>query len=168
MRQCLKSNFTQKKQLLTPHSFRHLAGILHKGLNLNAKLVGAETVLEMATINGARALGLENEIGSIEVGKKADFIVVNPKGLHCAPYDEEEIRRGGLDPVTVAVYSCTGRDVDMVVVDGVVCVENGELVGMDEGVIIEDARRSIKGIRERAGVKNDNGRTWKCVDEVTR
>lgn len=145
----------------------HLAGILHKGFNHNAKLVGAETVLEMATINGARALGLNDDIGSIEVGKKADFIVVNPKGLHCAPYDAEEIGSGGLDPVTTVVYSCTGRDVEMVVVDGVVRVDNGELLGMDERVIIEEARRSVKGIRERAGVKIGSGRTWKCVDEVT-
>ena len=135
---------------------------------MNAKLVGAETVLEMATINGARALGLEKDIGSIEVGKKADFIVVDPKGLHCAPYNEFEIQDGGLDPVTVAVYSCTGRDVEMVVVDGIVLVENRALVGVDEDVIIEDAKKSIKGIRKRAGIKKGSGRTWNCVDEVTQ
>lgn len=145
----------------------HLAGILHKGHSLDATLVGAEKVLEMATINGARALGLEEDIGSIEVGKKADFIVVNPQGLHCAPFDEEEIKNGGLDPVTVLVYSCTGRDVEMVVVDGQVLVEDGKLVKQDEKDIMDAARKSVKGIRDRSGVSNGNGKTWKYVGEVT-
>jgi cytosine/adenosine deaminase-related metal-dependent hydrolase len=103
----------------------HLAGILYKGVNLDAGVVGAETVLEMATINGARALGLEKEIGSLEVGKKADFVVVDPGRLHAAPFDEGQIVCGGVSPVTTVVYSCTGADVEMVVVDGEVLVRGG-------------------------------------------
>jgi cytosine/adenosine deaminase-related metal-dependent hydrolase len=140
----------------------HLAGILHKGANLNASLVGAETVLEMATINGARALGLEKEIGSIEVGKKADFVVVRP-GLGAAPWDEEQVKEGGLDPMTAVVYSCTGRDVEMVIVDGEVLVNEGKLVRMNEKEVVEAARKSIKGIRERSGVKAVNRKGWKYV-----
>ncbi|PMD29125.1 5-methylthioadenosine/S-adenosylhomocysteine deaminase n1 [Hyaloscypha variabilis F] len=140
----------------------HLAGILHKGANLDAKLVGAETVLEMATINGARALGLEREIGSIEVGKKADFVVVRP-GLNAAPWDEGQVVDGGLDPMTVVVYSCSGSDVEMVVVDGEVLVEDGKLVKMDEGEIVEAAKKLIKGIRERSGIKAVNRKGWKYV-----
>ena len=140
----------------------HLAGILHKGANLNATLVGAETVLEMATINGARALGLEKEIGSIEVGKKADFVVVNP-GLGAAPWDEGQVKEGGINPMTAVVYSCSGRDVEMVVVDGEVLVEGGKLVRVDEGEIVEAAKRSIRGIRERSGIKAVNRKGWKYV-----
>jgi cytosine/adenosine deaminase-related metal-dependent hydrolase len=141
----------------------HLAGIIHKGTNLDAGLVGAETVLEMATINGARALGLEKDVGSIEVGKKADFVVVNPGGLHAAPFEETQVLEGGVDPMTTVVYSCTGANVEMVVVDGEVLVSAGNLVKMDENGIIEAAKKSIKGIRERSGIKAVNRKGWKYV-----
>lgn len=77
----------------------------------------------MVTINGAKALGLDQEIGSLEVGKKADFVALGVGGLHCAPFDPAQLLEGGLDPVTTVVYSCTGADVEMVVVDGKVLVE---------------------------------------------
>jgi cytosine/adenosine deaminase-related metal-dependent hydrolase len=141
----------------------HLAGIIHKGANLDAALVGAETVLEIATISGARALGLEKDIGSIEVGKKADFVVVNPGGLHAAPFDEAQVLEGGLDPMTAVVYSCTGTDVEMVVVDGEVLVSDKQLVKLDENEIIEAAKKSTKGIRERSGVKSVNRKGWKYL-----
>jgi cytosine/adenosine deaminase-related metal-dependent hydrolase len=141
----------------------HLAGIVHKGANHNAALVGAEQVLEMATINGARALGLENETGSLEVGKKADFVVINPKGVHCAPWDERQVSDGGIDPMTVVVYSCSGTDVEMVCVDGECLVEGGKLVKWDESVLLEDARRAVKGIRERSGIKVARRKGWKYV-----
>lgn len=141
----------------------HLVGIIHKGSQNDAGLVGAETVLEMATINGARALGLDKDIGSLEVGKKVDFVVVNPGGLHAAPYSEEQVLSGGVDPMTTVVYSCTGADVEMVVVDGEVLVKDGKLVNMDEEEIIKAARKSVKGIRERSGVKAVNRKGWKYI-----
>jgi cytosine/adenosine deaminase-related metal-dependent hydrolase len=141
----------------------HLAGILHKGANLDAGLVGAEAVLEMATINGARALGLEKDVGSLEVGKKADFVVVNPGSLYAVPWDEEQVLHGGVDPMTTVVYSCTGADVEMVVVDGECLVMGGKLLKMDESQIVEAAKKSIQGIRERSGVKNVSRKGWKYV-----
>jgi len=141
----------------------HLAGIIHKGANNNAALVGAESVLEMATINGAIALGLEKDIGSLEIGKKADFVVLNPGALRTAPFDEEQIEDGGVDPMTIVVYSCTGADVELVCVDGEVLVENGQLVRMNELEIVEAAQKAIKGIRERSGVRSVNRRGWKFI-----
>ncbi|KAF4632595.1 hypothetical protein G7Y89_g5532 [Cudoniella acicularis] len=141
----------------------HLAGILHKGVNLNARLICAEEALEMATINGARALGLEKKIGSLEVGKKADFVVVDPGGLHAAPFDEGQVLGGGVSPVTAVVYSCTGKDVEMVVVDGEVLVRGGKLVRVDEEEILVAARKSIGEIRERSGIKAVNRKAWKYV-----
>jgi cytosine/adenosine deaminase-related metal-dependent hydrolase len=130
----------------------HLAGIIHKGVTRNASVLPAEQVLEMATINGAKALGLEEEIGSLEVGKKADFVVINAKGLHAAPYAPFQ-EAGGVHPVTIVVHSCGGSDVEMVVVDGVVVVENGVLLSADEEDIKHRAREAASKIRMRSGIQ---------------
>ena len=108
-----------------------LAAIIHKAVTLDPLIVPAETVLEMATINGARALGLEQEIGSLEVGKKADFVVINLNRLHTTP---------SLNPISTLVYAATGGEVDMVVVDGQIVVEQGQLLTMDEDEVMEQAR----------------------------
>lgn len=141
----------------------HLAGILHKGANHNASLVGAMEVLEMATINGALALGLQKDIGSLEVGKKADLVVVDPGGLHAAPFDATQILEGGIDPVTVVVYSCTGSDVDMVVIDGKVLVEGGILTTIDEEDVKRRAREVIGRIRTSSNVRAKASSTWKYI-----
>ncbi|KAL2814863.1 hypothetical protein BDW59DRAFT_177798 [Aspergillus cavernicola] len=133
----------------------HLASILHKGANHDASLIPAETALEMATINGARALGLETEIGSLEVGKKADLVLVDPYGrggVGAAPWDWEDIGGGGVTAVTTVVHGCTGRDVGVVMVDGVVVVRDGEMVkgGREgEGEVVRQARMAVRGIRGR-------------------
>jgi len=129
----------------------HLASILHGGVRENAGVLSAYDVLEFATINGARALGLEAEIGSLEVGKKADVVVVAPKGVACAPWDPVEQSTGGMDPVTVLVHS-SGTNTEIVIVDGQLLVSDGKLVHIDEDVAIKKAKNSIVGIRERSGV----------------
>lgn len=141
----------------------HLAGIIHKGANYNASLIVATEVLEMATINGAIALGLEKEVGSLEVGKKVDLVVVDPSGLHAAPFDAAQILTGGIDPVTVVVYSCTGSDVDTVMVNGKVLVEEGKLITMDEEDIKRRAREVIGRIRTSSNVRARALSTWKYV-----
>jgi len=105
--------------------------------------VPAETVLEMATINGARALGLEHEIGSLEAGKKADLVVIDLNCLHTTP---------SMNPVSTLVYAATGGNVDMVVVDGQVVVEQGNLLTMDEDEIIEQAHQHAGQLYRRAGI----------------
>ncbi|EOA88849.1 uncharacterized protein SETTUDRAFT_106210 [Exserohilum turcica Et28A] len=129
----------------------HLASILHGGVRQTAGALSAYDVLEFATINGARALGLERDIGSLETGKKADIVVVEPKGVSSAPWSAAEQGTGGMDPVTVLVHS-SGADVDMVMVDGQVLVRNGKLLGIDENAIMQRARASVAGIRQRSGV----------------
>jgi cytosine/adenosine deaminase-related metal-dependent hydrolase len=140
----------------------HLAAILHSGVRETAGVLTAYHVLEMATINGARALGLEKDIGSLEVGKQSDFVIVNP-GLHSAPWDSEEFLNGGMDPVTVLVHSCTGADVEMVVVDGQTLVEGGKLVAVDEQDLVRRAKIAVAGIRKRSkvGARNHMGLSYR-------
>lgn len=138
----------------------HLASILHKGNTMDASTIGAHEALEMATIHGAKALGLDDEIGSIEVGKKADLVVLNPNGVWSAPWTHESVHHGGIDPVSLVVGNCTGRDVTHVFVDGQILVEETELFIADEDAIIEAARHAIKGIQERSGVQATRKAGW--------
>jgi len=120
-----------------------LAAVIHKARTLDPLVVPAETVLEMATINGARALGLADEIGSLEAGKKADFVVLNldRAGLTPSP-----------NPVSTLVYAARGSDVDTVVIDGQVVVEDGRLLTLDEEAVLVEARQRAAEVYARAGV----------------
>ncbi|KAI4648127.1 hypothetical protein J4E93_004538 [Alternaria ventricosa] len=140
----------------------HLASILHGGVRQNAGVLSAYDVLEFATINGARALGLEEEIGSLEVGKKADIVVVEPKGVSCVPWDANEQASGGIDPITVLIHS-SGADVDIVLVDGQLLVSNGKLLHIDEEAIIQKAKKSVADIRKRSDVGARNHMSLKYI-----
>jgi cytosine/adenosine deaminase-related metal-dependent hydrolase len=133
----------------------HLASILHCGVRQDATVLSAYDVLEMATINGARALGLEDRIGSLEVGKKADVVVVAPKGVSSAPWKADQVSSGGMDPVTALVHG-SDLEVQVVLVDGGCLVDNGQLVDLNEDAITTRARESIEGIRGRSKVSARN------------
>jgi cytosine/adenosine deaminase-related metal-dependent hydrolase len=107
-----------------------LASLIHKPRSGPA-MMSAQQVLEMATVNGARALGLEDELGSLEPGKKADLIVVRPDGAHATP--------AGNDVVSTLVYSARSTDVRDVIVDGRVLMRERELLTMDEASVLRAA-----------------------------
>lgn len=102
-----------------------------------------ETVLEMATINGAKAMGLEDEIGSIEVGKQADFVALDMHTPRLTPAP---------DPVSAIVCAGSGSDVDTVVIGGEILVEAGQVLSMDEARILEEANQRARKVYERAGI----------------
>lgn len=120
-----------------------LAAIIHKARTLDPLTVPAESVLEMATINGAKALGLEKEIGSIEVGKRADLVLVDTKELNLTPT---------YNPVSNIIYAANGSNVDTTIVNGQILVSGGTLLTIDEEPIIEKAREQGMKLIERAGV----------------
>jgi cytosine/adenosine deaminase-related metal-dependent hydrolase len=130
---------------------QRLAGMLHKVSTMNPTSVPAETVMEMATINGAKALGLASSIGSLEVGKKADFAVIDMRAAHLQPWH---------NPVSAVVYAGTGRDVDLVVVNGKEVVRGGQLLTMDEEVVWKEAARRSKEVVTRAGLTKEVSARW--------
>ena len=107
-------------------------------------MVPAETVLEMATINGAKAMGLEDQIGSIEAGKRADFIVIDMDAPHLTP---------AWDPVSTIAYAATGADVDTVVIDGKIVMEHRQVRTLDEQAILEEVRARYRAVGERGGLQ---------------
>lgn len=122
-----------------------LASLLPKAVHGDPSLVPAERIIEMATIIGAKAIGKEKEIGSLEVGKKADFISINLSDkLYAQPMR---------DPVSMVVYIATGSDVETVVVNGKVVVKDGELLTLDEQEIIKEANIHGEEVRKRAKIE---------------
>jgi 5-methylthioadenosine/S-adenosylhomocysteine deaminase len=100
----------------------HLASIVNKCVNKDAVSVPAETAIKMATINGAKALGIEKDLGSLEVGKKADIILIDLKKPHLCPLN---------NPLSAICYSAQSSDVHTVMVDGKILMENYELTTID-------------------------------------
>ena len=113
----------------------YLAAVLYKDSRQDVSQVPAEKALEMATIDGARALGLEKEIGSVEEGKKADLVLFDTRRPEW---------RSIFNPVNNLVYNADGRSVHTVVVDGRVVVEEGKPNFVDEWELIQ----KVQGIGE--------------------
>lgn len=115
----------------------HVAAIIHKGANRDPKTVPAKTVLEMATINAAKALGLDKMIGSIAIGKKADLVVLNLElGLQGTPLH---------DIYSMIVYSLDQSFVESVMVNGSWVYYNKEFTTID----IDQLREKVQETRER-------------------
>lgn len=122
-----------------------VASILQKERRMDPTLAPASKVLRMATIDGARALGLEEEIGSLEPGKKADLTLVNLNKLHMVP-----VMSGEFYNVTHnLVYATVPSDVEHVMVDGKWVVRDGVLVNADEDEIIQKGTAAAKSLLER-------------------
>jgi 5-methylthioadenosine/S-adenosylhomocysteine deaminase len=103
----------------------------------------ARQALELATIEGAKALGLDAEVGSLEIGKRADLVVVRLDGPHVEP---------GGDAYSRLVYGCTARDVMHVFVNGEHLVRHGEHTRLDRERVLSKARSQVKRLVARASV----------------
>jgi 5-methylthioadenosine/S-adenosylhomocysteine deaminase len=114
----------------------YLVTVLYKDARQTTAVIPPETALEMATINGAKALGLEHDIGSIEVGKKADLVLFDTQRPEW---------RSLFNPINNLVYNADGRSVHTVLVDGRVVVRDHQPVYVDERELI----RKVQGIGER-------------------
>lgn len=112
------------------------AAYLQKVNTMEPTSIKAYDILKMATIEGAKVLGLNEEIGTLEVGKKADMIFIKTDKLHLCPEN---------DICTNIVYSANGADVDTVIVDGKVIMQNRKMINLDE----KEVMRQVKKIAKR-------------------
>jgi len=108
-----------------------------------ATAMEAETVFRLATIEGARALHLENVIGSIEAGKKADLVLINLDGAAQSVFDGDE------NVYSRLVYSASGNDVKYVMIDGKWIVKNSKSKIYDPKEIISEAKTELKKLLRR-------------------
>jgi len=117
------------------------AAKLHKVFTGDPKVVPAEAAFEMATSRGARALHMENMIGSIEVGKRADIVIVDFDDLNQTPY---------YNVYSTLVYATKANDVRTVIINGRVVMRDRRLLTLNESVIKKDAnayrRKIIKSL----------------------
>jgi 5-methylthioadenosine/S-adenosylhomocysteine deaminase len=114
-----------------------------QAMRLEPGALPARRALWMATRNGARALGLEDEIGSIEVGKRADLVLIDAGATHATPAP---------DPFSTIVYASRPGDVRMTMVDGRLLVRDGVATGLDAGRIAADAAHQARRLAQRAGL----------------
>jgi len=115
----------------------NVAAKLHKVNTLDPTIMDARTVLKMATIEGAKAIGLDKKIGSIEIGKLADLIVIDTNSPHLVPM---------YDPVSHIVYTICGSDVRDVFIGGKMIIKNKKLLTIDIAEVMKKASRLGKKI----------------------
>ena len=123
-----------------------LAALFNKIKYQDPECVPAWRALRMATRDGAKALGLEDKVGSLRPGKRADFIAVDLHAPTMMPVYTEPMR----NIVPNLVYSARGNEVSLVCVEGQILLENGKLQTMDEETIIADAQACVPELAARA------------------
>ena len=116
------------------------ASLLQKVSTLDPKVLNSDEAIAMGTIKGAEALGLDSEIGSIEVGKKADIILIDTNSANMVP-DSSSLSSN-------IIYSANGSNVDTTICNGKVLMENKKLTVLDEDEIYAKARQAIKELKE--------------------
>ena len=115
------------------------AAKLHKVAMLDPTVMDAKTAMRMATINGAKALGMGHLVGSLEVGKKADIILIGLNRPHLTPL---------YNAYSHMVYAAGGADVDTVVINGKVVMENRRLLTIAEADVMNEVRKIAVGVKK--------------------
>ena len=114
-----------------------MAAKLHKLNTMDTTVMDAMTVLRMATIEGAKAIGMESLTGSLEEGKKADIIVVDVKKPHLTPM---------YNPYSHLVYAARGNDVVHTMINGILVMEGRKLLGLEIDEIMGRAREKSRDV----------------------
>jgi 5-methylthioadenosine/S-adenosylhomocysteine deaminase len=130
------------------------AALLQPLRTLDAKAIRAEQVLEMATINGAKALMIDHMVGSIEVGKRADIIVVDYWQPHLKPLN---------NPVSHLVYSAMGSDVKHSIIDGKLVMFDRKILTFNVDEVLRKADEAARNLYERAGICREPDTIWPII-----
>jgi 5-methylthioadenosine/S-adenosylhomocysteine deaminase len=130
------------------------AALMQKGFHQDATIITAEKVMELATIDGARAVGLEKEIGSIEVGKKADLVVIDFNNAFMTPIHH---------PVSAIVYSALGNEVTTVMIDGQFVMKGGVVTLVNEAAVRKQAQIKADDLARRSGSDKFKKRPWRSM-----
>ncbi len=120
-----------------------LAALIHKPVAKNPLVVNAEDVIEMATLGGTVAMGIDGAVGSLESGRLADVILIDMHELGLTP---------AVNPVSNLVYSGSGQSVDTVIVNGRILMRNKQLLTLDVETVMNNARTHIVDLLERADI----------------
>jgi 5-methylthioadenosine/S-adenosylhomocysteine deaminase len=130
-----------------------MAAVQYKDARQDPRQIPAETALEMATLMGARAFNLGDELGSIEVGKKADLVL----------FDTQRPEWQALfNPINNLVYSADGRSIHTVVVDGRVVIHSYRQSFVDESQLYQKVQEIGESLQARTGITFPRGR-WPIV-----
>ena len=121
-----------------------LAACIHKVRLYDPMTMSAETVLQMATVGGARAIGAEDRLGTLEQGKLADIALVNLDSVHMVPNNNF---------ISDLVYAGCGADVDTVIIDGRVVMEQRNVKTLNEHEIVQQARERAGALLNRTDLK---------------
>ena len=125
----------------------YLMGGMFKDARMDSTLVGARKAFRLATIEGAALLGWDDEIGSIEAGKKADFVLFDLDHFEWAPY---------ADPLQAVVYSVSHASIAQTWVDGKPLYRDGKVATVDEPALRREARERAAQIVKRAGLSQEH------------
>jgi len=134
---CLGTDGSASNNNLNMFEEINLAALVNKALKGDTTSIPATTAVKMATVNGAKALGLDKEVGTLEVGKKADIIIIDLNKPHFYP-------RYNL--ISSLAYSAQASDVETVIVDGNILMENYELKTVDIEKVMFNAERCAKSL----------------------
>jgi 5-methylthioadenosine/S-adenosylhomocysteine deaminase len=126
---------------------------MHEEVRRQPDVLTPETVMDMGTINGAKALLLDNEIGSIEPGKKADIAIFDLQGFEWIPLHRYNLLHN-------LIYYAQGRSVETVIVDGKIILENGVIKTINEGEIFEGLQKLAEKLVDFAERSGFYGHPW--------
>ncbi|MFQ5914313.1 MAG: amidohydrolase family protein [Nitrospinota bacterium] len=129
----------------------YLAANAHRDARMDASVMTIESTLEMATINGAKGALWEDEIGSLEKGKKADIILFDMSGPEWVPR---------FNPLFNLVHTSNGTNADTAIVDGKIVMEGGKVLGIDEGALLKEAQKCGQAILKRTGLGHLSKTRW--------